>query len=107
MPELWLPGHEGPHEELILRIHRRVAEFVASRPADAAEVEVELREGPTVRLESISPEPGYGFVTLRPHPEGERGGAEEWIVPVAAIARIMLREADAELERFGFALPDG
>ena len=106
MPELWIPGVEGPHEDLIGRIHRQIASFLESKPAGTAEVEVELREGPTVRLEAISPEPGYGFVTLRPLPDEKEGGGEEWIVPVATIARIVLRQADEEIDRVGFALPE-
>ncbi|MDQ2983710.1 MAG: hypothetical protein M3R70_07275 [Actinomycetota bacterium] len=106
MPELWIPGVDGPHEDLVGRIHRKVADFLASRPAGTAEVEVDLRSGATVMLESISPEPGYGFVTLRPLPDEQDGGGEEWIVPVSSIALIRLREADTEAERVGFALPD-
>ena len=72
------------------------------RHGKQARVEVELRDGPTVVLRSIEPEPGSGFVTLLPH--GEDGGDEEWIVPVAAVARITLRSAE-EQEPFGFSLP--
>jgi hypothetical protein len=65
-------------------------------------VEVELRDGPTAVLRSLTAEPGSGFLTLCPH--GDDGGEEEWIVPVAAVARIILREAE-EREPFGFSLP--
>jgi type I restriction-modification system DNA methylase subunit len=67
-----------------------------------ARVEVELRDGPATVLRSLSAEPGYGFLTLLPH--GEDGGEEEWIVPVAAVARITLRQAE-EREPVGFSLP--
>jgi hypothetical protein len=106
MSQAWIPGAAGPHEELVTRIHQRVEQFLSERPAGQAVVEVELKDGPRVALESIGAEPGFGFVTLRPHPEEEEVGGEEWIVPVERIAGITLREADAELERFGFALPE-
>ena len=47
------------------------------------------------------PSPATAF-TLLPH--GEDGGEEEWIVPVAAVARITLRQAE-EREPLGFSLP--
>jgi hypothetical protein len=72
------------------------------RGARNAGVEVELRDGPATVLRSLSAEPGYGFLTLLPH--GEDGGEEEWIVPVAAVARITLRQAE-EREPVGFSLP--
>jgi hypothetical protein len=102
--ELWLPGTTGPQDQLVAAIHRLIERFDEERPG-AAVVEVELREGPRATLASLSAEPGYGFVTLRPHPEdGEEGEAEEWIVPVGSIARIVLREAEEHVS-FGFALP--
>jgi hypothetical protein len=99
---VWLPGAAGPLDDLVTRIHLRIEAFVAEHGKQAL-VEVELRDGPTAALRSISAEPGSGFVTLRPH--GDGGAEEEWIVPVAAIARITLR-AGEEREPFGFAAPD-
>ena len=101
MSELWLPGASGPLDELVTQIHLRIEAFV-ERHGKQALVEVELRDGSTVALRSISAEPGSGFVTLRPH--GEDGGEEEWIVPITAVARITLRAAE-EREPFGFSLP--
>jgi hypothetical protein len=106
--EPWLPGAAGPHEELVARIHAQIQEFTASRSGRGVVVEVELRDGPRVAVHSLTSDPGSGFLTLRPH--GEDGDAdatptEEWIVPVAAIARITLSEAEERLVRFGFALP--
>jgi hypothetical protein len=100
--EVWIPGAAGPLDDLVTRIHLRIEAFVAEHGKQAL-VEVELREGPAAALHSISAEPGSGFVTLRPH--GEDGGEEEWIVPVAAIARVTLRSVP-EQEPFGFSLPD-
>jgi hypothetical protein len=66
-------------------------------------VQVELRDGSTAMLRTIAAEPGFGFVTLSPH--GDDGAEDEWIVPVAAVARIVLRKAE-EREPFGFSPPD-
>jgi hypothetical protein len=100
--EAWIPGAAGPLDELVASIVLRIEAFVA-RYGKQALVEVELHDGPTAVLRSLAPEPGAGFVTLIPH--GEDGGEEEWIVPVAAVARITLRSAE-EQEPFGFSLPD-
>jgi hypothetical protein len=102
MPEVWMPGAAGPLDDLVTRIHLRIEAFVAEHGKQAL-VEVELRDGPTAALRSISAEPGSGFVTLRPH--SEDGPEEEWIVPIAAVGRITLR-AGEEREPFGFSLPD-
>jgi hypothetical protein len=102
--ELWLPGAAGPQDQLVSGLHRLIEQFGLARPGRATIVEVELREGPRAMLETVSAEPGFGFVTLRPHPD-EEGEAEEWIVPVGSIARIVLREAEEHVS-FGFALPD-
>jgi hypothetical protein len=100
--EAWIPGAAGPLDELVASIVLRIEAFV-ERYGKQARVEVELHDGPTAVLRSLAPEPGAGFVTLIPH--SEDGGEEEWIVPVAAVARITLRSAE-EQEPFGFSPPD-
>ena len=55
-------------------------------------------------LASLSPEPGYGFITLVPHPED--GEPQELIVPLGAIRQLRLSRVEAE-SPFGFALPSG
>jgi hypothetical protein len=97
-----MPGAAGPLDDLVTRIHLRIEAFVAEHGKQAV-VEVELRDGPTAALRSISADPGSGFVTLRPH--GDDGAEEEWIVPIAAVVRITLRAA-GEREPFGFSLPE-
>ena len=97
-----MPGAAGPLDELVTRVLLRINAFV-EKNGGQARVEVELRDGPTAMLRSLEAEPGSGFITLVPH--GENGGDEEWIVPVAAASRIVLRSAE-EREPFGFALPD-
>jgi hypothetical protein len=102
VPDVWLPGAAGPVDDLVTRIHVRIQSFTERHGKDAV-VQVDLRDGPSVAVKSISPEPGSGFFTVCPHDDD--GDVEEWIVPVAAVARITLRAAE-ERESFGFSLPD-
>jgi hypothetical protein len=101
MAEVWTPGAAGPVDDLVNRIHLRIEGFTEAH--GKALVEVQLRDGPTAVVRSISADPGSGFLTLCPH--GDDGDDEEWIVPVAALERITLRVAE-EREPFGFSLPD-
>jgi hypothetical protein len=102
VPEVWNPGSAGPVDDLVNRIHLRIEAFVELHGKQAL-VEVQLRDGPSTVVHSISAEPGSGFVTLVPHSDDDSD--EEWIVPVAAVERITLRAAE-EREPFGFSLPD-
>jgi hypothetical protein len=102
--EVWTPGQAGPHEDLVGRIHAQIRRFAAERELDQAIVELELRDGSRFDLDAILPEPGYGFVTIRPHP-GEEDVPPELIVPVGAIARIELRAAPDEPSTLGFSVP--
>lgn len=101
MSDLWLPGASGSVDDLVARVQLRI-QASAERTGAPPVVEVELRDGSTTLLQSLDAEPGLGFVTLVPHGDG---GDEEWIVPVASVARITLRRAE-EREAFGFALRD-
>jgi hypothetical protein len=106
--DLWLPGAHAPQDELVARIHHYIERFAAEAGVDRAFVQVELADGSRLPLDSLSPEPGFGFITLRPH----RGAGddedvpEELIVPVGAIRRIELDRVDEERARFGFSLPE-
>ena len=102
MPELWIPGMAGPLDELVARIHRRIASFAAEHELEQAQVEAELHDGALLRLSTISAEPGYGFITLVPHPED--GEPQELIVPLGAIRRLTLSRAEPE-SPIGFSLP--
>jgi hypothetical protein len=88
-------------DDLVARIQLQIEAFTERTGAQPV-VQVELRDGSTAALRSLSAEPGFGFVTLSPH--GEDDGEEEWIVPVAAVARLVLRKAE-ERESFGFSSP--
>jgi hypothetical protein len=101
MPELWVPGAAEPSAEgFIERLHAQIDRFAKSLPGGEAQVEIELRDGSVLPLESILPEPGYGFVTLRPH----SAQAEEVVIPIAAIARLQLGPPEQH-PPFGFAGP--
>ena len=102
MPELWTPGMMGPLDDLVARIHRRIESFAAEHALEQAMVEIELSDGALFRLESISAEPGYGFVTIVPH--GEKGEPQELIVPLGAIRQLTLSRAEPE-SPVGFSLP--
>ena len=92
----------GPLEDLVARVHRRIAAFASEHGLEQAMVEVELSDGALLRLESLSPEPGYGFLTLIPH--GAPGEPQELIVPIGAIRQLTLSRAEAE-SPIGFSLP--
>jgi len=103
MPDLWVPGFAGPLDDLIDRIHRRVEQFAHEAGVEHAFVEVELADGARYTVESLSPEPGYGFVTIRPHPGDDVPG--EVIVPVGSIKRIELSRAGEQRAQLGFSVP--
>ena len=99
MSDLWIPGAAGSLDDLVARIQLRIEAF-AERTGAPPVVEVELRDGSTALLRSLDADPGFGFLTLVPH--GDDGDDQEWILPVAAVARITMRKAE-EREPFGFS----
>ncbi len=101
MPDLWIPSVEGPHDDLVARIHRRIEAFAREHGVEAM-VEAELSDGSLHRLKSISPEPGYGFVTFSPHPVD--GKPLELVVPLTAIRQLTIAAAEPE-RRIGFSVP--
>ncbi len=102
MSEPWLPGGASL-DDFVTRIHAQVGSFAEAHGLAQAKVEVELRDGAVHVLDRISAEPGYGFVTLCPHREGD--DLEELIVPLGSVAQIRISPAEDE-PQFGFALPD-
>ena len=97
MPELWVPGAEGPHDALLDGINRRIA-----AQGENVVVEVELRDGSRLEVIGLASEPGFGFITLRPRPD--KDAPSEVIVPLASIAQIRLHAPEEE-PAFGFQLP--
>ena len=104
MPEIWQPGSASPNADLVSRVHREIARFTEKRGIPAAVVVVELHGGSRFAVDSISPEPGYGFLTVCPHPDGDVPG--EVILPVGGIARIELHASEEEEPKLGFSLPE-
>ena len=102
MPELWVPGAPGPHDQLVERLHRRIAEFAQKHELAEAAVEVELSDGALIPVAAISAEPGFGFITLCPHGDDP----QELVVPIGSIKQIVLGAPEAARARFGFSLPD-
>src|SRR3989304_6201361 len=114
---IWTPGMAGPLEELVSRLPRRIEAFDEQRGWDKAFVEIEFLDGVHCAVRSISPEPGFGFITICPYPEDDerpwprRDGdqpvpPEELIVPVGFIKRITLGETPEHRTQFGFPLPE-
>lgn len=101
MPELWIPGAAEPSSDAFVdRVLKQIARFAGEIPGGEAQVEVELRDGSLIPLESIVSEPGFGFITLRPHSRRK----EEIVVPIGAIARLRLGPPE-EHPPFGFSQP--
>jgi hypothetical protein len=105
---VWIPGMAaGPLEEFVNRLHRGIEAYAREAGIERAFVEVELADGSRYSLDRVSPEPGFGFVTLRPHARPDDEDVPEAIVVhVGTIRRIDLSRAEDQRERFGFTLPD-
>jgi hypothetical protein len=105
VPDLWIPGAAAPSlDDFVERVHKQIERYNAGHGADQTCVEVQLADGERLVLQSLSPEPGYGFVTLTVHDEDD-DTPHELIVPVTALRRIDLRPAEGDRIRFGFSLP--
>jgi hypothetical protein len=107
MTDLWLPGLAPAPRSLadfVERVHGRIEQYTATHAAEQTEVEVQLADGERVSLQSLSAEPGYGFVTLAVHGDDD-ADPRELIVPVTSIRKIALGPAAAERAQFGFSLP--
>lgn len=105
MTSLWVPGAAGPLEQFVERIHRRIAEYAQRHGVEQVAVEVELADGALFHVKEISPEPGFGFVTVCPFPEEGGDPQEELIVPLGSVRRITLGQAEERRARFGFTPP--
>ena len=103
MTNIWIPGVAGPLDDLLQRIQRRVDRFAEAQGVERPTVEVELIDGSLLTLVSMSPEPGYGFLTLVPHPDEDGESPYEVIVPVGAIRQLAIRVPEPARGRFGFA----
>lgn len=107
MSNLWIPGiAAGPLEEFVARLHRGIDAYAQEAGVAKAFVELELADGSRYCLDRVSPEPGFGFVTLRPHSRPDEDDVPDAIVVhVGAIRRIDLYRAEEQRAGFGFTLP--
>ena len=103
MPELWVPGAAGPLDQFVDRLHRRIEDYGRRKGLSEISVEVELVDGAVYSVRAVSADPGFGFVTICPHPEVE-GEDEDVIVPVGSIRRITLGRPEPARARFGFSV---
>ena len=92
----------GPLGELVKRILRRIDVFKTDNGLEEVEVTVELLDGSLHRLRTLSADPGYGFVSFRPH--GGEDEPEELIVPLGAVREFRLAAPGVE-QAFGFVAP--
>jgi hypothetical protein len=98
---IWTPGMAGPLEELVKRIHRRIDLFREEHAAEEVSVSIELLDGSLHRLQTLSHDPGFGFVSFRPHVEADE--PEELIVPLGTIREIRIGVAEPP-QRLGFTV---
>jgi hypothetical protein len=103
VPELWVPGAAGPLDQFVDRLHRRIEDYGQRKSLQEVAVEVELVDGATYSIRAVSADPGFGFVTICPHPEAD-GEDEDVIVPIGSIRRITLGRPEPAQARFGFSV---
>lgn len=90
-------------DEFVTRLHRIIERFTAEHGLQQAQVEVHLFDGTNYKLAGLSPEPGFGFLTLTPIVEdGDPPLAV--VVPVGALRAFEVSVADTDAP-LGFA-PD-
>lgn len=107
MTGLWIPGMAaGPQDEFVARLHRLIRQFAVDEGVDEASVRVELADGVRFAVHSLSAEPGFGFVTIRPHAEDLPDVPGAVVVPVGSIKRIELDRAAGERGLLGFSVLD-
>jgi hypothetical protein len=99
--QIWTPGMIGPLDAFVERIRRRTEAFAGEHGLERATVSVELVDGALFQLSGLSAEPGFGFLTLVPHPEADEP-AQEVIVPLGAIRQIMIQPSEPDAPGFGF-----
>ena len=87
----------GPLDEFVKRILRRVDTFKDEYALEEVEVSIELLDGALYRLQTMSAEPGFGFISFRAH----EGDPEEVIVPLGAVREIRIAKPGPE-QTLGF-----
>ena len=102
--QIWTPGIAGPLDELVSRINRMIASFAREHSIEQAEVRVELADGSRHVLASMTPDPGFGFLSLVAHQPGDEP-VRVLVVPIGAVKVIEITEPDPE-QPFGFAISE-
>ena len=87
-------------DALVERVLTQIERFAKELPGGEAQVEVELRDGSVIPLESILAEPA----TASSRSGRTRRRKEEVVVPVGAIARLQLGPPEQH-PPFGFSKP--
>ena len=105
MSELWIPGLAGPLDQFVERLHRQIGRFASDAGVEQAFVQVELVDGARFTVHSLSAEPGFGFVTIRPHVEDLPDVPGEVVVPIGSVRRIEIDKAEEQRAPLGFSLP--
>ena len=93
----------GPEYELVRRLNAVIAAFALDQGIPRATVQIEFNDGARFALYSLSPEPGFGFVTVVPHPEDLPDAPGAMVVPILSIKRIELDRAEDERGALGFS----
>jgi hypothetical protein len=107
MTGLWVPGMtSGPQDEFVARLHRLIRQFAVDEGVEDASVQVELADGVRFAVHSLSAEPGFGFITIRPYAEDQPDVPGAVVVPVSSIKRIELDRAAGERGLLGFSVLD-
>jgi hypothetical protein len=94
----------GPLDELVTRVRRMVEAFAREHELEHAEVRVELADSREYVVESISAEPGFGFLTLVPHREGGQE-PRQVVIPIGAVKLVEISAPDP-VRPLGFRLED-
>ena len=90
---LWTPGAAGPLDEFVARVTGMVSTFAAEQGLDQAEVRLELGDGSRLSVQTMTPEPGFGFLAVTPHGDDE---PRLMVVPIGFIRSIEISAPDPE-----------
>jgi hypothetical protein len=105
LSNVWLPGiSTGPNDEFVSALHRHIERYAAEHGVEKPHVEVEFGDGARHVVDSLAPEPGFGFITIRQH-KREDEDPDEIVVHVGFIRRLELSHRAEEAAAFGFSLP--
>ena len=99
--QIWTPGAAGPLDEFVKRMTRMVESFRQEHGLEQVEVRIELADGSRHTLESVEPEPGFGFLSFVPHREADEE-PRRLVVPIGVVKLIEISAPDPA-RTFGFS----